>query len=248
MTIAPRPEYSIIVPAWNEEAVLPATLGALQAAIEDIGRPAELIVVDDASTDRTAEVARACGARVERVEKRQISAVRNAGAAVAAGRYLVFVDADTLAPAETIRAALGELDDGAAGGGARVDFDEVPGFGAQSVWALFCLVWHRLGYAAGCFVYARRDAFEAVGGFDESVFAGEEVWISRALMARGRFVIVTPPVLTSGRKMRLYGTFGLLLRALGVALKGPGGTRTRNGLGVWYEGRREDSISARERE
>ena len=48
MTIAPRPEYSIIVPAWNEEAVLPATLGALQAAIEDIGRPAELIVVDDA--------------------------------------------------------------------------------------------------------------------------------------------------------------------------------------------------------
>ena len=83
------PEYSIIVPAWNEEAVLPQTLAQLRAAADGVGRAYELIVVDDDSSDRTAEVSRAAGARVVQVKKRQIAAVRNAGAQACNAPYII---------------------------------------------------------------------------------------------------------------------------------------------------------------
>ena len=117
------PEYSIIVPAWNEEAVLPQTLAQLRAAADGIGRAYELIVVDDDSSDRTAEVSRAAGARVVQVKKRQIAAVRNAGAQACNAPYIIFCDADTFVPETVIRNALLEMDEGAVGGGARVAFD-----------------------------------------------------------------------------------------------------------------------------
>ena len=81
MTAAPH--YAIVVPAWNEEAIIGQTVGQLRTIAENLGRPYELVVVDDASSDRTAEIATAAGARVVRVEKRQIAAVRNAGAPAA---------------------------------------------------------------------------------------------------------------------------------------------------------------------
>ena len=72
------PMISFIIPAYNEEAVLGATLDSILSAVEAAHMPFEIIVVDDASTDRTAEIARSKGARVVRVHKRQIAAVRNA--------------------------------------------------------------------------------------------------------------------------------------------------------------------------
>ena len=92
---------SIVIPAYNEEALLAATLNAVRASADAIGVPYEVIVVDDGSTDRTAEIARAHGARVVAVHLRQIGAARNAGAKVAAGDLLVFVDADTLVHARS---------------------------------------------------------------------------------------------------------------------------------------------------
>lgn len=232
-------ELSLIVPAWNEEAALPATLAALVASAEDLGRPYELLVVDDASTDRTAEVARAAGARVLRVEKRQIAAVRNAGAAATLGRTLVFVDADTIVPGETLRAAIEELDLGAVGCGAEVAMDRPPALLLRPLLWLFFAIWRRLGYAAGCFVVAKRAEFLAVGGFDERFYASEEVWLSQALIARGRFPIVTPPVVTSGRKLRTYSALVLVRKALALLVAGPKSWQRREGLELWYEGRRE---------
>jgi glycosyltransferase involved in cell wall biosynthesis len=240
VAIAPDvPVVSAIVPAWNEEAALPATLERLNAALASAGRPYELIVVDDASTDRTPEIARSAGARVERVEKRQIAAVRNAGAAIARGRFLVFVDADTLLPDDTLRAALEALDRGAVGGGALVGMEgPVPLLLRPCLWA-FMAVWRWLGYAAGCFVFCVRADFRAVGGFDERYFASEEVWLSKALQARGPFRIVGPPVVTSGRKLRTRRPLELLLYSIRLLLKGPQGCQRREGLELWYDGRRE---------
>ena len=72
---------SFIVPAYNEELLLPATLSALEAAAHALGEPSEIVVVDDASTDRTAAVAEEHGARVIQVNHRQIAATRNSGRA-----------------------------------------------------------------------------------------------------------------------------------------------------------------------
>ena len=97
---------TFIVPAHDEEQLLGRTLAALHAAAAEIGAQYELLVVDDASTDRTAEIARAAGARVITVQHRQIARARNAGARAAAGDLLIFVDADTLVNARTLRATV----------------------------------------------------------------------------------------------------------------------------------------------
>ena len=74
---------SFVIPAHNEEQHLGATLAAINAAASDAGEPFEVIVVDDASTDRTARIAEEAQARVVLVQNRQISATRNAGARAA---------------------------------------------------------------------------------------------------------------------------------------------------------------------
>src|SRR5262245_12658348 len=79
--------------------------------------PGEIVVCDNNSRDRTAEVARAAGARVVFEGPNQIARARNAGARAAAGEWLVFVDADTLVSGELLAEALGLLDAGKAAGG-----------------------------------------------------------------------------------------------------------------------------------
>jgi glycosyltransferase involved in cell wall biosynthesis len=237
------PDYALIVPAWNEEAVIAQTVGQLRTVAEELGRPYELVVVDDASSDRTAEVAEAAGARVVRVEKRQIAAVRNAGAAVTTAPWLVFVDADTWLPETVLRHALLELDAGAVGGGSRVAFDGRGHPLAEGFFEAFKVLWYSQELAAGCFLFARRDAFEAAGGFDERWFAGEEYWLSRALKARGRFAFLREEVVSSARKQRAGHGIGMLARLLGLTLLFFAGVRrplqSRKHLGFWYDGARE---------
>lgn len=233
---------SIIIPAHNEALHLPRTLSSVHAAAVEAGIEYEVIVVDDASTDRTAEIAREHGAVVHRVALRQISAVRNAGAAKARGDVLVFLDADTMLPAPTLSAALRALEGGAAGGGAAVKFDgRIPPY-ARLLLPVMTLSMRLVGWAAGCFIFARREAFEATGGFDEDVYASEEIWMSLALKRQGRFVMLGRHVVTSGRKLRQY-SYGEIVPLLGrLLLRGTRGVRTREGLELWYDGRRESAL------
>ena len=91
-------KISVIVPAFNEERLLQGTLRSIRAAMAAFDRRgwmSELIVCDNNSTDRTAEIARAEGATVVFEPFNQIARARNAGAAHASGDWLVFVDADS---------------------------------------------------------------------------------------------------------------------------------------------------------
>src|SRR5215213_6366911 len=127
--------YSFIIPAYNEEALIGRTLDTLRQSAAHLKGGFELIVANDASTDRTPEIAREKGARVIDVKKRQIAAVRNAGAAIATGEIFIFVDADTLVPSATLLAMekLLERSDIVAGG-ARMTFDRpLPWWGRWTV-------------------------------------------------------------------------------------------------------------------
>ncbi|MCZ6836739.1 MAG: hypothetical protein O7G85_13260, partial [Planctomycetota bacterium] len=101
-------------------------------------------------------------------------------------------------------------------------------------------------WAGGCFIYCRREAFEVVGGFDEDYYASEEIWMSQALKRQGRFVILKEHVISSGRKARQYPFLELAPIVMKLLVKGPEGTKKRDGLGIWYESRREASLPEQE--
>jgi glycosyltransferase involved in cell wall biosynthesis len=226
------PELSIIIPAHNEEILLGATLEAIETAARATGERYEIIVVDDSSTDRTAEIASAHGARVVRAEVHQIAAARNAGARAARGGMLVFVDADTIVPPVALGEAVEALRGGAVGGGAGAVFEEEAPRWAHAAIALAAWILRTARWAAGCFFFAKREAFERAGGFDEQYFASEEIHLSRALKRFGRFVILPHTVLTSARKAEVYTmrhSLWLMLRMLW-----PGSLKRRKGLEFWY--------------
>ncbi len=235
---------SFVIPAHDEAPRLPATLAALHAAARACGVDYEIVVVDDASGDGTGAVAAAHGARVLRVEHRHIAATRNAGARAALGDRLLFVDADTLVPAATLAAALAALDAGASGGGARPVFQgELPAHQRLAVAAGVALV--RLARVApGCFIFCTRAAFDAVGGFDERWYAGEDVAISRALAGHGRFVLLRAPVASSARKLRTHALSDHLRLLCRVLLHGRAALRSRDALALWYGPRREHDDAA----
>jgi len=231
---------SFILPAHDEERSIAAAVASVHAAARTLGDTYEVIVVDDDSTDRTAERARAAGARVVSVDHRQIARTRNAGAREARGERLFFVDADTLVTPALIADALRALDLGAVGGGALMRFDgRLPAY----TFPMLLLVDGMMRYgrlAAGCFVFCTRAAFERAGGFDETLFAGEELAISRALRREGRFVILPRRVVTSGRKLRSHSAAEVTSFMLRLARGGVATLKTREGLEVWYGARRED--------
>jgi len=230
---------SFVVPAHDEELLIAATLQAIRSAGDASGVSCEIIVVDDGSTDRTAEIAREAGARVVPVHVRHIAAARNAGGRVATGDTLVFVDADTLITPAVVRALLTARASGAIGGGTLVHFDQPLPRYARAWAATFTWMSRRFRLAAGCFLFVARDAFTAVGGFDEAYFAAEEIAFSRTLNRRGRFVILSEPVVTSGRKVRTY-TQAEIWRTFLCLMVRPRDLKRRSALDLWYGPRRAD--------
>jgi len=231
---------SFIVPAYNEEHMLEATLVALHAVGRALDEPYELVVVDDASTDRTALIAQSLGAVLVSVTHRQIAATRNSGARAASGDLFFFVDADTIVDEAVVRSAVEALRDGAAGGGAGVVMDGTIPLYARLLMPILVRSFRAAGLAAGCFLFCTRSAFLAVGGFDETFFGAEELVMSQALKRQGKFVILRQPVTTSGRKLRTH-TVGEMLTVLGhVALRGSKAVKQRQGMDLWYGERRND--------
>lgn len=234
-------DYSIIIPAYNEELYLPATLKALQEAMSLQRLRGELLVVNNNSTDNTALLASESGAEVVFESVNQISRARNAGARHASGRYLLFVDADTHISPELLGTALGNLESGqCCGGGARVGFDHLPTRASQLGLAAWNALSARLLLAAGCFVYCTKEAFVENGGFSEAVYASEEIWFSRQLRRWGRarglkFCIISEhTAVSSGRKLEWFGSWqqaGLLL----LVLLFPFFVRFKRLCSFWYK-------------
>jgi len=229
---------SFIVPAYNEELELLSTISAIRAAAEKIGNY-EIIVVDDASTDATAEIAAKASTQVVSVDRRQIAAARNAGARAARGEVLFFVDADTRINARHVVDAMAALNAGCSGGGARIFADGViPRWGRVLIKA-FCGIYFALNLGAGAFLFTTRKAFDAIGGFNEELFIGEEIFFSLALRKLGCFNILREPVVTSGRKLRMYSAREILGNSFSVIMRGPRAAQSRDRLHLWYDGKRE---------
>lgn len=238
---------SVLVPAFNEAQGLAATLAAVRAAMtafETRGWATELIVCDNNSTDATADLARAAGASVVFEPVNQIARARNRAAAAATGDWLVFVDADSQPSA----ALFTEVADRIAGGrvlagGATVTMDD-PRRWAQLMVAGWNWTSRLTRWAAGSFIYVRADVFRAVGGFNQALYASEEIDLFRRLKRAARRaglgigILHRHPLHTSARKLRLYTWREMAVFMLRTALSGGRTLRRPDECFVWYDGRR----------
>lgn len=236
----PEFEYAIIIPAWNEAEFIQLCIASAQNAMSGIDYKGQLIVVDNNSTDDTAQLATKAGAQVVFEPINQISRARNAGAAAADASIYVFVDADSTICADLLKNAIDAVVlRNMVGGGANVSVDRPVRLTARIGFEGWNWVSRQFKLAAGCFVYCRADAFVDVGGFSLKLYAAEELKLSRALKRWGRsrnmaFHIITEPTIeTSARKMDWY-TPGQLFRQVLFAML-PGATGSKRFMRTWYD-------------
>jgi glycosyltransferase involved in cell wall biosynthesis len=238
---------SFIVPAFNEERLLADSLAAIRAAASvfvERGWTHELIVCDNNSTDRTAEIARAAGAKVVFEPVNQIGRARNTGAAAAGGEWLCFVDADSRPDAALMLEVAACIESGRVlVGGVTIRMDNVKRT-ARFVTAMWNMVSRTCKLVAGSFIFVEATVFREVGGFSDEWFAGEELDLCRRLKKRARengkriVILHRHPLHTSGRKIDLYTpweTLWMLGRAL---FTGGRSLRSRETTHLWYDGRR----------
>jgi cellulose synthase/poly-beta-1,6-N-acetylglucosamine synthase-like glycosyltransferase len=231
---------SFIIPAHNESELIGRTLAAIHESARAVGEPYEAIVADDASVDGTGPIAQEHGARVVAVNFRQIAATRNAGARAATGEFFFFVDADTMVTARALRAAVGALQRGAVGGGSAVHFDgPVPLYATILERLVLPTLLPLLRMAPGCFLFCKRRAYLAAGGFNEGLYWSEEVDFGKRLQRQGRFVILREFVITSGRKLRTHSALDMLRVGARLALG------QRSGLDYWYGQHRASTTKPR---
>lgn len=240
-------KISVVIPAFNEERLLGDSLREVQRAmgvLTERGWETELIVCDNNSTDRTAEIARGAGAHVVFEPVNQIARARNSGAAAATGNWLIFVDADSHPSRELFAEVADQIHVGhCLFGGSTVRLETKSFFGR-----LGCGVWNRVSrlrkLVAGSFIFVEAAAFREVGGFSHELFAGEELDLSLKLqrLAKGsgkRIVILhRHPLLTSARKLHLYSQRELFTFFIKAAFAHKRVMRSREDCSPWYDGRR----------
>ena len=240
-------KISIVIPAFNEERLLGLTLGHVKTAstaLTAAGWESELIVCDNNSTDRTAEVARASGATVVFESVNQIARARNRGAEAATGDWLLFIDADSQPSAELFADTASTINSHrCVAGGCVVRLED-----GYPVANFFTGLWNflsrRLRLMAGSFIFCESAAFRKIGGFNNEMFAGEELDLSKRLqqLARetGREIVILHrhPLLTSARKMKLYTAREHLRFILRAVFNQRRALTSREEAHLWYDGRR----------
>ena len=238
---------SIIIPAFNEERLIEACLQSVAESVEANAKPgftSEVIVVDNNSTDNTAELAEKAGAQVVFEPINQIGRARNAGAAVATGDWFLFVDADSLLNPGMVADILQLIESGKnVGCGSTMHMDDLPLWG-DLVLKLWTVTSVTMRWASGALVVSRADAFREVGGFNQELFAADEIDLSYLLKKWGKkrglaFTILTKhPLETSSRKMKLYSGREMLCQFYHLVVSPRGALKDKKKLSVWYDGRR----------
>ncbi len=240
-------KISVIIPAFNEERLLPDTLRHVQSAsrtFQDRRWQTETIVCDNNSTDATARIAQGSGATVVFEPVNRIGGARNRGAAAASGDWLIFVDADSKPSRELFEEVAGQVASGdcLAGGSTLVLDGNFP-------WAnRFTGIWNwlskRFTLLAGSFIFCEAAAFREVGGFGDELFVGEELDLTAKLKTlaaerKKRIVILDKhPLITSPRKVQLYTLREHLWFMTRAALLRGSTLRNRNACSIWYDGKR----------
>jgi glycosyltransferase involved in cell wall biosynthesis len=209
------PRFSILIPARNEEGLLPLCLGAISTAAEPFPDQVEIVVAINRCTDRTEEIALNHGAKVVHDDSRNLARIRNTAARAATGDIIVTIDADS----RMSRTMLVEIDrllrTGKYVGGGVMVLPERWSLGivATAIMLSAVMLWHRV---SGGLFWCLREEFEAIGGFNESWVSVEDLDFAKRLKAYGkskgkRFKTITKAhIITSCRKFDTLGDWFLV--------------------------------------
>jgi len=240
-------KISVVVPAFNEEHLLAQTLAAInraRTAFANANCDSELIVCDNNSTDRTAEIAGAAGATVVFEPVNQIGRARNSGAAIASGDWLLFIDADSQPSVELFAEVAAQILSGQClAGGCTLRLE-----GNHRLANFVTRVWNwksrQRRWLAGSFIFIEAAIFQQIGGFGAEFFVGEELDLTKRLQPitreTGRQIVILHhhPMLTSDRKVRLYSMKELMGFTFRAVLRRERVMRDKAACYAWYDGRR----------
>jgi glycosyltransferase involved in cell wall biosynthesis len=239
-----QPTLSVIIPAWNEENYIARTLESLKQAAacyeRERGATAEFIVVDNNSADRTGEVARQNGAQVVLEPVNNIGKARNSGARAARGKYIAFCDADNQVTENLLCLIHDHLEDlKIAGGGTWIE----PANHNLKI-DFFYFLWHIYVRTSGVGVgmmHCRKADFDSFGGFDETIYAAEDVQLAYDLKKIGKprgqkFKLIRKGwIITSTRKIDQTPLWEMITKLVGFTFGLQKKIRSKQYCEHWYE-------------
>lgn len=208
-------KLSFIIPAYNEENYVGNCIASIQRELERSSKEAEIIVIDNASTDRTAERAKKYkNVRVIHEPTKGLVHARQRGLKEASGDLLAYLDADCILNEGWIDTVFTEFKNpqivSLSGPRHYYDMPAFKKFLADNGWWFAPLTYRIVGYMilGGNFI-ARREALEKMGGFDTKIeFYGEDTDIARRLNDFGKVVFrMDFLVQSSGRRLMKEGIF-----------------------------------------
>ena len=215
-------KISFVIPAHNEENYVGDCLRALFQAMSDKPYPMEVVVVNNASTDRTAEVARQFpGVRVVDEPRKGITRARQKGLESTTGELIANIDSDVRLPSDWLDVALAEFERDPSlvclsGPFVYYDLSRLSRAMTKAFYFLGILFYRlsRLLIGRGAMVQGgnfilRRSALQKIGGYDTTIeFFGEDTDIARRMSSVGRVEFMFPLwVLSSGRRLKAHGIF-----------------------------------------
>ncbi len=222
---------SFVIPAYNEERYLPACLESILAQTRDLGEDVEIIVVNNASSDRTREVALSYpGVTVVDEMRKGLPWARQAGFAASSGELIANVDADSRLTPGWVRQVLETFAEFERKGkslvalSGPVEYYDLTASQMVSVHLFYLLAFllyalNRYVLRAGSMVQGgnfvlRRDALASIGGFNTSIaFYGEDTDIARRLNRVGKVVFTFQlKMFSSARRLKKEGMLTIGMR------------------------------------
>ena len=238
-------KFSIIIPACNEELFIGSAIDSIKTAVAKVSGSYQIIVVLNRCTDGTEAIAIDAGAIIVRSEAKNLSIIRNAGAAVATGDILITVDADSCVAENMFIEIEKALTDPKILGGGTIIWPERLSLGILLT-GVFLLPAVLIDRISGGLFFVRRSAFDAIGGFNEQLVSAEDIDFARRLKKYGktvgqRFVTLWKTrIVTSCRKFDRFGDWFFIKNPLMVYRLLKGKDRRYSDL-VWYDFHKKNS-------